>query len=59
MPAFPAGEQRRRLRQYLPGLQELVARASWQDADVRRWGSESTARAELANLLEQLAALMQ
>ncbi len=58
VPAFDAGEPRKRLRRYLPGLRELIQDASWISGDARRWDTEDEARADLLETLESLADLM-
>ncbi len=47
VPALEAGESRKRLRRYLPGLRELVQRASWRSRPSSRWRTEADARAEV------------
>jgi len=47
VPAVEAGESRKRLRRYLPGLRELVQRASWRSRPSSRWRTEADARAEV------------
>ena len=59
VPTFEAGEARRRLRRYLPGLGELVQRASWLSGDSRVWATETEARADLQDKLQVLSGLMQ
>lgn len=58
VPAFEAGEPRRRLRRYLPGLEALVRSASWSTGDARRWATASEARQDLARRLDRLSDLM-
>jgi len=59
VPAFEAGESRKRLRRYLPGLRKLVQRASWLSGDSRYWSTETEARADLQETLQTLSDLMQ
>lgn len=59
VPAFEAGESRKRLRRYLPGLRELVQRASWLSRPSSRWRTEADARAEVQETLKAISELMQ
>jgi hypothetical protein len=59
VPAFEARESRKRLRRYLPGLRELVQRASWLSRPSRRWRTEADARAEVQETLQTISELMQ
>lgn len=59
VPAFEAGEPRRRLRRYLPGLRELARRASWQSRPSSRWPTEADARRDLDETLRDMADAMQ
>lgn len=58
VPTFDAGEPRKRLRRYLPGLRELIQNASWVSGDARHWDTEDEARTDLLETLETLADLM-
>ena len=58
-PAFEARESRKRLRRYLPGLRELVQRASWLSRPSSRWRTEADARAEVQETLQTISELMQ
>ncbi len=55
---FVAGEPRKRLRRYLPGLHALIQKGRWVSGDSRRWATEDEARAELLETLQTLAELM-
>jgi hypothetical protein len=59
VPAFEAGESRRKLRRHLPGLRELAGRASWQSRPSSRWPTEAAARADLEETLRAIANAMQ
>jgi hypothetical protein len=59
VPTFEAGESRKRLQRYLPGLGELVKSASWLSGDSRGWATEAEARADLQDKLQALSELMQ
>ena len=55
VPVFPEGEERARLRRYLPGLEELVGRAEWTRGDAgARWPAETDGRTALGDLLRQI-----
>jgi hypothetical protein len=58
VPVFEAGESRKHLQRYVPGLRELIQIASWVPADSRHWATEDEARADLAEMLQALADLM-
>jgi hypothetical protein len=58
VPVFEAGESRKHLQRYVPGLRELIQIASWVPADSRRWATEDEARAELEEMLQALVDLM-
>lgn len=59
VPAFEAGEPRRRLRRYLPGLRDLVQRARWLSKPSSRWRTQADARAEVEETLQAISKLMQ
>ena len=58
VPAFDTGEARERLQRYVPGLLELIQKASWVSGDSRRWATEDEARANLEEMLQAIADLM-
>jgi hypothetical protein len=58
VPVFEAGESRKRLRRYLPGLRELVQRASWLSRPSSRWPTEADARAEVQETLQAISELI-
>jgi len=58
VPAFESGEPRKRLKRYVPGLRELIQKASWVAADSRYWAAEDEARADLEEMLQALVDLM-
>ena len=55
IPVFEAGESRRRLRRYLPGLHALVGRASWQSQPSSHWATEDQARGDLRETLQAIS----
>jgi hypothetical protein len=59
VPAFETRESRKRLRRYLPGLRELVQRASWLSRPSSRWRTEADARAEVQETLLLISKSMQ
>ena len=59
IPAFQPGPERARLRRYLPGLEQLVARVTLQPEDLGLWSTIEAARADLGTDLKALADLMQ
>lgn len=59
VPVFEPGEPRERLRRYLPGLRELVARASWLSRLSSHWPTEAEARADVEEKLRAISELMQ
>ena len=58
VPVFEAGESRKRLRRYLPGLHDLVERASWLSKPSSRWPTEADARAGLEEAFQAVSELM-
>jgi hypothetical protein len=58
VPAFEAGEARRGLKPYLPGLVELAARAEVARGDLRRWGTEEAARRAIDDELAAISELL-
>lgn len=59
VPAFEAGEPRKRLRRYLPGLRDLAQRARWLSKPSSRWRTEADARAEVEETLQAVSNMMQ
>lgn len=59
IPAFKPGQERTRLRRYLPGLEQLVARVTLQPEDLGLWLTIEAARADLGTDLRVLADSMQ
>lgn len=59
IPAFQPGQERTRLRRYLPGLEQLMARVTLQPEDLGLWSTIEAARADLDTDLRALADLMQ
>jgi hypothetical protein len=59
LPAFRPGPERARLRRYLPGLEQLLARVTLAPEDLGLWPTIEAARADLAADLLALAAEMQ
>jgi hypothetical protein len=59
IPAFKPGQERARLRRYLPGLEQLLARVTLEPEDLGLWLTIEAARADLDTDLRSLAAAMQ
>lgn len=59
IPAFKPGQERARLRRYLPGLEQLVARVTLEPEDRGLWLTIEAARADLDADLRSLAGAMQ
>jgi hypothetical protein len=58
IPAFKPGQERARLRRYLPGLEQLVARVTLEPEDLGLWLTIEAARADLDADLGALADAM-
>jgi hypothetical protein len=58
IPAFKPGQERARLRRYLPGLEQLVARVTLEPEDLGLWLTIEAARADLDADLRALADAM-
>ena len=58
IPAFEPGPARARLRRYLPGLEQLVARVTLEPEDLGHWVTIEAARADLDGDLRSLAEMM-
>lgn len=59
IPAFKPGQERARLRRYLPGLEQLLARVTLEPEDLGLWLTIEAARADLDADLRALADSMQ
>jgi hypothetical protein len=59
IPAFKPGQERARLRRYLPGLEQMVARVTLEPEDQGLWLTIEAARADLDADLRSLADAMQ
>jgi hypothetical protein len=58
IPAFEPGPARVRLRRYLPGLEQLVARVTLEPEDEGQWGTIEAGRTDLDSDLRSLAEMM-
>jgi hypothetical protein len=58
LPAFTPGPERARLRRYLPGLEQLVARVTLEPEDLGLWSTIEAARTDLDADLRSLADAM-